>query len=322
MTARLAFAGSRARPGVLRILCVLLSSFAASGVAARAQAPDPAPPFTAQAPDPAPPFTAQAPDPASPFTAQAPDPAPPFTAQAPGPTEPVAARQEARVGFYAPDFELPDLSAWTLRGGELELGPTSVRYGMFGLFQIGSRFALNLFGALNAEAKWTIYAGDRVGIGVEGGLLRFDPALVGIDDDFDVWAFPVALRVSGRPSEPLRLHGAIEFLSARSNNDASDAVRRIQRYLGPVGKLALHLGAEWRFTPHLGVLAEVEAPLIQHVSTFRYPGEDAFGDFMRAKLSLLLVYESLNVRIGGGYGPSFLGRAGLFPVVELALRLY
>lgn len=236
--------------------------------------------------------------------------------------DPVVARHEARTGFHAPDFELPDISAWTLRGGELELGPTSVHYGLFGLFHIGSRFALNLFGAINADAKWTIYASERVGISVEGGLLRFDPQLVGIEDDFDLWAFPVALRVSGRPSDDVRLHGAIEFLSARTNDDASDAVRRIERYLGPVGKLALHLAAEWRFTPHLGALVEIEAPLIQHVSTFRYPGEDAFTDFMRAKLSLQLVYESLNVRIGGGYGPSFLGRAGLFPVVELALRLY
>lgn len=235
---------------------------------------------------------------------------------------PVATHRETRVGFEAPGFELPDVSAWTLRGGELELGPTSVHYGLFGLFQVGSRFALNLLGAINADAKWTIYAGERLGIGVDGGFLRFDPQLVGIRDDFDVWAFPVALRVSGRPSDAVRLHGAIEFLSARSNNDASDAVRRIQRYLGPVGKLAAHVGAEWRFNPYLALLVEVEAPLIEHVATFRYPGEGGFTDFMRGKLSLQLVYESLNVRLGGGYGPSFLGKAGLFPVVELSLRLY
>jgi len=28
------------------------------------------------------------------------------------------------------------------------------------------------------------------------------------------------------------------------------------------------------------------------------------------------------VRLGGGYGPSFLGKSGIFPVFELALRLY
>ncbi len=302
MSARVASAGGLVCPGLLRMACALLVLFAVrSGHAAEAEPL--APPVE--------------PAPGGPRIPETP----------PGSPDPIAfdsngARDEARVGFYAPNFELPDLSAWTLRGGELELGPTSVRYGLFGLFQIGSRFALNLFGALNAEAKWTIYAGERVGISVEGGLLRFDPELVGIDNDFDVWAFPVAMRVSGRPNDAVRLHGAIEFLSARSNNEASDAVRRIQRYLGPVGKLAAHVGAEWRFTSHLGLLVELEAPLIRHVSTFRFPGEDDFVDFMRAKLSLQLVYESLNVRIGGGYGPSFLGQAGLFPVVELALRLY
>ena len=237
-----------------------------------------------------------------------------------GPT--IERGSEPAGGFGAPHFELVDVSAWTLRAGELELGPTAVRYGLFGLFDIGSRFALNLFGALNAQAKWTIHDGERIGVGVDAGLLRFDPALVGIDDEFAVWAFPVALRASGRPSEQLRLHVAVEFLSAKSTAAASDTVKRIERYVGPVGKLAARLGAEWRFSDHVALLAELETPLILHLSTFRYDGEDSAFDFVRGKLALQLVYESLNVRLGGGYGPSFLGRTGIFPVFELALRLY
>ena len=237
--------------------------------------------------------------------------------------EPLANSTGEQVGgFGAPHFELTDVSAWTLRAGELELGPTAVRYGIAGLFQIGSRFALNLFGAINADAKWTIYSTARLGIGVDAGLLRFDPALVGIDDDFAVWAFPVALRASGRPNEHLRLHAAIEFLSAKATADASDVVKRVERYVGPVAKLAARLGAEWRFGDHVALLAELETPLILHVSTFRYANEDAATDFMRGKLALQLVYDSLNVRLGAGYGPSFLGRSGLFPIFELMLRLY
>ena len=35
-----------------------------------------------------------------------------------------------------------------------------------------------------------------------------------------------------------------------------------------------------------------------------------------------IVVSSLNIRLGGGYGPSFLGKSGPFPVLELALRIY
>jgi|GEM_PF-2148651 len=240
-----------------------------------------------------------------------------------GEPEPLATKTSEPVGgFGSPHFELEDISAWTLRAGELELGPTTVRYGILGLFQIGSRFALNLFGALNAEAKWTIHDSERIGIGVDAGLLRFDPSLVGIDDDFAIWAFPVALRASGRPNEDLRLHAAIEFLSSKSSAPASDIVKRIERYMGPVGRLAARVGAEYRFSGGIALIAELETPLIMHRSTFRYAGEDSAFDFVRGKLALQLVYESLNVRVGGGYGPSFLGKSGLFPVFELALRLY
>lgn len=226
------------------------------------------------------------------------------------------------LGFSQPGFELPDVSAWTLRDGELELGPTAVRYGFLDLFQVGTRFALNLFGALNGEAKWTIHAGERVAVAVDGGVLRYDPELVGIDDDFDLWAFPIALRVSGKPSEDFRVHGAIEFLSYEAHGVASDEVLRIQRYLGPVGRLAARLGGEWRATEHIALYGELAAPLMLHKEVFRYVGEDDPIDFLRAELAVQLVYDAFNLRVGGGYGPSFLGKAGLFPVFELSFRIY
>ncbi len=235
----------------------------------------------------------------------------------------VLVREEPSLpGFGAPRFELADISAWTLRDGELEIGPTAVRYGLFDLVHIGTRFALNLFGALNADAKWTIHDDDAIAVAVEAGLLRFDPELVGIDDDFSVWAFPVSLRASGRPNENMRVHLAVEFLSARPEGETSDTVKRIQRYLGPTGRLAAQLGFEWRVHELVALIAELEAPFILHHATLRYDDEDDALDFLTGRLSLQLVYESLNVRLGGGYGPSFLGQSGWFPVFELALRIY
>jgi hypothetical protein len=226
------------------------------------------------------------------------------------------------TGFSSPGYEVPDLSAWTLRAGELELGPTAVHLGFADVFQVGTRFALNLFGALNADLKWTIHKSDTVAVGVELGVLRFDPSLVGIDEAFSVWAVPISARVSGRPSDDFRVHGRVDFLIARPDSEAPDSVKRIQRYLGPVGRLAVTLGAEWRANDNLALVAELESPLILHRETFRYEGEDAASDFLRATLALQVAYSSLSLRVGGGYGPSWLGESGWFPVFEIALRLY
>ena len=238
------------------------------------------------------------------------------------PSEVTTHLQEPTGGFGAPGFELTDVSAWTLRNGELEVGPTAVRYGLFDIIQIGTRFALNLFGALNGEAKWTIHDDERIGVGVEAGLLRFDPSMSGIDDDFSLWAFPVALVASGRPSGRLRLHAAIEFLSARPEREASDEIKKVARYVGPVGRLAGRVAAEWRVNNAIALLAELETPFILHRATLRYAGEDGAFDFLRGTLTAQFVVGSFNARVGGGWGPSFLGRSGLFPVVELAFRIY
>lgn len=235
-----------------------------------------------------------------------------------------ATRTHAEItgGFGAPGFELSDVSAWPLRAGELEVGPTAVRYGLFDVFQVGTRFALNLFGALNGEVKWTIHDDDRIGVAVEAGLVRFDPSLSGIDEAFSVWAFPVSLVASGRPSEALRLHAAVEFLSARPDREAPDEVKRVQRYLGPVGRLAARAGVEWRLSDSVALLAELETPFILHRDSLRYEGEDDAFDFVRGTLAAQLVFGTFNARLGGGWGPSLLGKSGLFPVLELAFRIY
>lgn len=233
-----------------------------------------------------------------------------------------SATTELTGGFRAPGFELADLSAWPLRAGELEIGPTTVRYGLFDVFQLGTRFALNLLGALNGEAKWTIHDDERIGVAVEAGLIRFDPSLSGIDDDFSVWAFPVSLIASGRPSDAVRLHAAVEFLSARPEREAPDEVKRVQRYLGPVGRLAARVGVEWRLSDSFALLSELETPFILHRDSLRYEGEDDAFDFVRGTLAAQLVIGGFNARLGGGWGPSLLGKSGLFPVLELAVRIY
>ena len=82
-------------------------------------------------------------------------------------------------------------------------------------------------------------------------------------------------RSAGRPNNELRLHAAIEFLSARPDTRAPDVALRLERHLGPVGRLAAKVGAEYRFGQHVALVGTLETPLILHRPTFRYAGEDA-----------------------------------------------
>lgn len=228
----------------------------------------------------------------------------------------------ARAEFGQDRFEIQDISAWTLRSGELLVGPRELAIGFFDVFSLGTNAGLNLFGALNADLKWLIHDDARVGIGVKVGFVHFDPGLVGLDETFEVTAFPLSFLVSGRPNEDLRLHGAIEFLSARPDERAPDAILRLQRHLGGVAKLSAKLGAEYRFGQHVAAVLQLETPLSLHREAFRYEGEDSVGDFVRVGLSFHFVVESFNLRVGGGYGPSILGRAGFFPIAELGFRIF
>ena len=228
----------------------------------------------------------------------------------------------SRAEFGQDRFEIQDISAWTLRAGELAFGPREVALGFLDVFSVGTTFGLNLFGALNADLKWLIHDSEPIGIGVKLGVLHFDPDLVGLDETFSVTALPISMLVSGRPNENLRLHGAIEFLAARPDEHAPDSILRLQRHLGGVGKLAAKVAAEYRFGQHVAALLQLETPLLAHRAAFRYAGEDDTAEFLRATLSFHFVVDSFNLRVGGGYGPSWLGRAGFFPVAELSFRIY
>jgi len=229
----------------------------------------------------------------------------------------------ARADFGSPGFELHDVSAWTLRGGELEVAPEAVRIGLFDGLEIGSSFPLALIGALNAEAKATLHASSYLAVGARAGFVYFDPRFVGIDTDFELLAVPLAFEVSGRPHERVRAHASLEFLSAHPDVRAPDVALRIQRYLGPVGRLALTLGGEYRFSDHLAVVARLALPLVPHVAAFRYEGESAdVGAHMQVEAAAHIVFASFNLRAGVGFGPSFLGRSGPYPVLGLAFRVY
>ena len=235
----------------------------------------------------------------------------------------MAASGAARAELDDPGFELTDVSAWMLRAGELQLSPAAIRVGLFDAVELGSSYPLDLLGAVNADVAVLLHASPYVAFSARAGFLHFDPAFVGVDSDFELTAFPLALDVSVRPTESIRVHGAIQFLSARPDTQAPDSALRIQRYLGPVGRLALTLSGEYRFGAHFAALVGIDLPLMAHRRTFLYQGEDAgFGAHVRATAALHLVFGALNVRVGLGYGPSFLGEAGIFPVLDLALRIF
>ncbi|MCC6621878.1 MAG: hypothetical protein IT385_11520 [Deltaproteobacteria bacterium] len=228
-----------------------------------------------------------------------------------------------RAEFGSPGFELHDVSAWTLRDGELEVAPEALRIGLLDGVELASSVPLALIGAPNAELKATIHASGYLAVGARAGFVYFDPDFVGIDTDFDLLAVPVAFEVSGRPIESVRVHASVDYLVANPDTRAPDLALRIQRYLGPVGRLAMTLGGEYRFSRHVGVLARLALPLIPHRDAFLYAGEgDDVGAHLRVEAAMHLVYDSFNLRLGVGFGPSLLGRSGVFPILGLAFRVF
>jgi len=235
-----------------------------------------------------------------------------------------AVHHPAHASFGPDDFETEEISAYTLRDQELKVGPTAVRYGLLGQFQIGTNFALNLVGAFNADVKWRIFAMPGFALGVESGVVHFDPGLVGVDTDFAVTAIPVKLDLTFSASAAVQLHFRIDYLSASPDVQAPDSVLRIERFMGPVGKLAGELFLEWRLGAHVAIVLDYAIPFVMYDRQLLFSDEDPRDRFamMRVAASLLATFDTFNVRVGVGYGPSVLGQQGIFPLLDLYWRVF
>ncbi|MCA9517246.1 MAG: hypothetical protein KC635_20040 [Myxococcales bacterium] len=230
----------------------------------------------------------------------------------------------ARAGYSEDGFETEEISAFTLRPQELKVGPAAIRLGLPGHLQLGTAFALNLLGAFNGDLKWRIYETDAVAFGLASGIVVYDPGSVGVDSDFSVTAVPLDLDVTFKPARVLQIHVRLRYLSEDANERAPDAVLRIQRYLGPVGRLAGELAVEWRASDHVALVLDGAVPIAMHDETFLYADEDPDdrGKMSRVALSLFGSFDAFVFRAGVGYGPSFLGKQSVFPVVDLYWRIF
>ncbi len=222
-------------------------------------------------------------------------------------------------------FQIEEISAFTLRAEELKIGPTAVRYGILGQLQLGTGFALNIFGALNADLKWRIYDGGAIAVGVSGGVVHYDPDALGVEQtDFTVTAIPLELVATLVADDSVQVHLRANALLAKPERQAPDSVLRIQRYLGPVGKLAAEVGLEWRLSSHFALLVDYAVPAVMHDRALLYAAEDPDDvvAMMSVTSSLLGTFETFNFRVGVGFGPSVLGRQGVFPVLDLYWRIF
>jgi len=230
----------------------------------------------------------------------------------------------AGATFGTEGFETEEISAYTLRDQELKFGPTAIRYGLLGQFQLGTSFALNLVGAFNADVKWRIYETSGFAVAVESGLVHFDPGLVGVDTDFSVTAVPAKLDLTFAASSAVQLHLRLSYLAASPDAQAPDSVLRVQRYLGPVGELSGELYLEWRLGSHFAIVLEYAMPFVMFEPELLYADEDPDDRFgmMRVAASLMATFDAFNVRAGVGYGPSFLGEQSVFPMLDLYWRVF
>lgn len=230
----------------------------------------------------------------------------------------------ARADFGDDGWELEEISAYTLRPWELKLGPAAIRLGLPGHVELGTAFALNVFGAFNGDLKWRVYETELVAFGVATGIVVFDPGSVGIDSSFSVTAVPVELDVTFKPASTLQVHARLRYLAADPDEHAPDAVLRVQRFLGPVGKLAGEFAVEWRAGDNIALVLDGSVPLVMHDPAFLYADEDPNdrAAMSRVALSLYGTFDAFVFRAGVGYGPSFLGKQGIFPVVDLYWRIF
>jgi hypothetical protein len=229
---------------------------------------------------------------------------------------------EAQAEFDDAGFELEDLSASTLRDGELSLGLREVALGLFGVLQVGVAYPLAAVGAPNAHVEATVFTLDPFALSLDLGVLRFDPESLGFDEDFDLWAVPIALRASGRMTDDLRLHGTVDVVLASPSGEAPELAKRLARHFFPSARVGASLAAEYRLGRHVAAVAKIEVPLVAPVAALRNDDEDSAFDFLRATLGLHCVFGDFNLRLSAGYGPSILGpSAGFFPALELALRI-
>jgi len=229
----------------------------------------------------------------------------------------LAAPTTARAEFGDEGFELEDLSARTLRHGELSVGTRGVAIGLFDVTQLGTNFVLDALGAPNASIEATIVDLDRFAVGLELGLLQFYRET----DRFSICAVPISIRASGNILEELKVHGSVDVLATWIDNDATDVIIRLARLFFRAPEVSFSLGAEYRFNRHVAIMTELQIPLDRAPALIRYEDEEDTLDFFRATAGVHLVFGTFNLRVGAGYGPSFLGRAGFFPMLDLGVRI-
>jgi hypothetical protein len=227
----------------------------------------------------------------------------------------------ARAEFGSEGFELEDLSAMPLRDAELSVGTRGVALGLFDVVQLGTKCPIALLGAPKASVKVALLQTDLFALGVEVGMVWFDGDTLGFDENFSVSASPLSLRASGHVLEDLQVHGSVDVLVTDIDGNSPDVVKRLARHFFRSSELSVSFAAEYRFGRHVGVITEVEVPFLLAPARLRYTDEDGVPDFFRAIAGVHLVFGDLNLRVGAGYGPSFLGRSQLFPVLDVALRI-
>lgn len=236
----------------------------------------------------------------------------------------VATAPEAHATFGPEGFETEEISAHTLRAEELKVGPSALRYGLFGEAQIGTIFPLNLVGVFNADAKWRIAQLPGFALAAESGFYHFDSSFVGVDGDFALTAVPVKLAMSFPASPHFQFHARLSYLYTEPSGPAPDTATRLVRHFGPVGRFAGEIYLEWRLGAHVAVVLDYAFPFVMHEAALLYEGEDPDDrlGMMRVAGSLVATFDTFNVRLGVGYGPSFLGEAGVFPTFDLFWRIY
>ncbi len=227
---------------------------------------------------------------------------------------------------HDPQSPVTDYSAYTLRDGEIRMGPGRLEYGLFDTLDLGTLSWLWYIGLLpavpavrNLHAKWRFLDGESWALAATLGVGNLD--LSGLGDEgtsAQVWLVPLELLGSWR-TDDFTWNLGLGYTLTRSQADASNDDSTLGALLDlSVGYV--HPTVEWRLGPVLALVLESRIKLFQTLAAggaTEFETADGrtkievFGNAKTAvgegflgnvSLSCLWSWPHVNLRAGLGYG--------------------
>ncbi|MCK6572387.1 hypothetical protein L6V77_14955 [Myxococcota bacterium] len=225
-------------------------------------------------------------------------------------------------------------SAFALNDGETVIGLVSLSHAFTDRLEIGTIFLLDLVGAFNAAAKYTLYQDDRQAFAATVGAIYFDQDVSVFSSD-DVrttfLALPVGVSYSRDLVPDFSLHLAASYAYANLDVEyKGDSEEEAFDASGFGSGVSAKIAFEYDLARGDALYLEAEVPVLVTAQAEATSSGESSSDsetstgFDRTSvtLSYILSWETFNLRLGAGYGPSIFDadKKGFIPELDLFWR--